>query len=51
MTYEEAMVVVGDMPAWLLKEIVERAPNGSRQGTAAALLLKRKGRGRTCSER
>lgn len=42
MSYEQAIDLVGDVPAWVLQGIVERYPRSSRYARAAMLLLRRK---------
>jgi hypothetical protein len=42
MTYEQALAILGDAPAWELRSIIERAPDGSLEDGAARVLLRRK---------
>jgi hypothetical protein len=42
MSYEQAIDLVGDAPAWVLEGIIERQPKRSRYAQAAWVLLKKK---------
>ena len=42
MSYEQAIDLIGDAPAWVLQSIIERQPRSTRYARAALLLLKTK---------
>jgi hypothetical protein len=42
MSYEQAIDLIGDAPAWVLQSIIERQPRNTRDVRAAMLLLRTK---------